>query len=171
MPHENRWRHPWSGRPVEEARLFNPAFCGELIGRTVVEFHDLNQESFGVSAAFLVLPLVLHRQTRESLPKNVSKAFANWTIEHSALLAELPGRTRHLSSVTRESLMFAVHHELLAFRAGKLLPGTQPVPIRTRKVVNTDDAQAIRNAAGLLGRWFARQRAESVILRGMGIAP
>jgi hypothetical protein len=37
MADETRWSLAWAERPAEEARIFNPAFCGELIGRTVGE--------------------------------------------------------------------------------------------------------------------------------------
>ena len=34
---ELKWDLAWSVRPPEEARNFNPAFCGELIFRAVAE--------------------------------------------------------------------------------------------------------------------------------------
>ena len=171
MAIESRGRHPWAVRPVEEARLFNPAFCGELIGRTVVEFHGTCQQSINLTTAFLVLPLVLHQPTRESLPIRASKAYTGWVAEHAALLVELPDRARRLRQISSESVMFAVHHDLLMFSNGELLPGANPVPVRNRILINTDDASAARSAAGLLGRWFARQGTQASILRGMGIAP
>ena len=57
MADETRWSIPWTERPAEEARILNPAFCGELIGRTVQEYHRTRQEALGMVTTFLVLPL------------------------------------------------------------------------------------------------------------------
>ena len=171
MADETRWSLPWAQRPVEEARVFNPAFCGELIGRTVGEYHRTRQAALSMVTAFLVLPLVLHRPTREALPRRADTAYGGWVARHSALLAELPGRTRRLRPISRESLLFAVRHQLLLFEGGGLLPGAKPVRLPTRLAVSTDDVNAARSAAGLLGRWFAGQGTQASILRGMGVAP
>lgn len=171
MDNNSRWARPWAERPVEEARLFNPAFCGELIGRTVVEFHAARQQALEFTLAYLVIPLVLHRPTREILPTRANKAFAGWTAEHSARLVELPDRTVQLRPITSEALMFAVRHELLMFRDGELVPGAHPVRLQSRKLIDTEEVRAVRKAASLLGRWFARQGTQTSVLRGMGVAP
>ena len=171
MANETRWKVPWAQRPVEEARIFNPAFCGELIGRTVCEYHRPRQAGLGVAIAFVVLPLTLHRPTRDALPRLASKTFVGWVAEHEALLAELPGRCRYLRPVSREALMFAVRHQLLTIDGDGLVPGKEPVRLRHQLVASTDEADAIRRAAGLLGRWFSRQNSQTSILQGMGVTP
>ena len=171
MADEGRWSLPWAERPAEEARVFNPAFCGELIGHTVGEYHRTRQTALNMVTAFLVLPLTLHRPTREALPGRANTAFAGWVAQHAALLIELPDRARHLRPVSREALLFAVHHQLLALNAEGLLPGAKPVRRDARFSVSTDEANAARRAAALLGRWFATQGTQASILQGMGVAP
>ena len=171
MADETRWSLPWAERPAEEARIFNPAFCAELIGRTVGEYHRTRQAALNMVTAFLVLPLTLHGPTREALPGRANTAFAGWVAEHAALLVELPDRARHLRPVSREALLFAVHHQLLALDTEGLLPGAKPVPRSARFAVSTDEVNAARSAAALLGRWFAAQRTQTSILQGMGVAP
>ena len=171
MTDETRWALAWTERPAEEARIFNPAFCGELIGRTVGEYHRTRQATLNMVTAFLVLPLTLHTPTREMLPGRANATFAGWIAEHSALLAELPDRTKRLRPVSREALLFALRHQLLAIEGGGLVPGSQPVRLRARLAVSTDEVNAARNAAGLLGRWFAGQATQTSILQGMGVAP
>ena len=121
--------------------------------------------------AFLVLPLTLHRPTREALPRRANATFAGWVAAHAALLAELPERTRRLQPVSREALLFAFRHELLAVGGGGLVPGANPVRLRTRLGVSTDEVNATRSAAGLLGRWFAGQGPQTSILQSMGVSP
>lgn len=171
MADETRWSLQWSERPAEEARIFNPAFCGELIGRTVCEYHRTRQSALSLVTAFLILPLTLHRPTRDALPGRANTAFAGWIAENSALLAELPDRARRLRPVSREALLFAVRHKLLAVEGGGLVPGAKPVRVNARPGVTTDDVNALRSAAGLLGRWFGGQATQTSILQGMGVAP
>ena len=171
MTDETRWSLSWTERPAEEARIFNPAFCAELIGRTVGEYHRTRRATLNMVTAFLVLPLTLHRPTREALPGRANTVFAGWVAEHAALLAELPERARRLRPVTREALLFAMRHQLLALEGGGFLPGAKPVLRSARLTVSTDEVNAARNAAGLLGRWFAGQSTQTLVLQGMGVAP
>ena len=171
MADESHWSLPWAERPVEEARIFNPAFCGELISHTVREYQRTRQAALNMVTAFLVLPLTLHSPTRKALPGRANTAFAGWVAEHAALLAELPERARRLRPISREALMFAVRHQLLVIDGGGLLPGAQPVRRSVLFPVNTDEVNAARSASALLGRWFAAQGTQTSILQGMGIAP
>ena len=139
---DTRWSVPWAERPAEEARVFNPAFCSELIGHTVHEYHRVRQETLGMVITFLVLPLTLHRPTREALPLRASKVFAGWVAENSALVAELPERTRRLRPVSREALLFALRHQRLALEGGGLLPGTGRIRRGTLLAASTDEVKA-----------------------------
>ena len=169
MADDTRWSIPWAERPVEEARIFNPAFCGELIGHTVHAYYRTRQEALGMVTTFLVLPLTLHRPTREALPLRANKVFAGWVAENSALLAELPVRARRLRPVSREALLFALRHGRLALEGGGLLPGAGPVQRAARLAASTDEVKAAIRAAGLLGRWFGAQSTQTAILQGMGV--
>ena len=171
MADDTLWSIPWAERPAEEARIFNPAFCGELIGRTVHEYHRTRYEALGMVTTFLVLPLTLHRPTLEILPVRANKVFAGWVAENAALLTDLPVRVRRLRPVSREALLFALRHRLLSLEGGGLLPGTDPVRRATRLATSTDEVKAAYRAASLLGRWFAGQSTQAAILQGMGVAP
>ena len=171
MADNSGWSLRWTERSSEEARVFNPAFCGELIYRTVSEHYGARRSGFSIVTAFLVLPLTLHAETREALPRRADAAFAGWVAEHGALLVNVPDRTRRLRPVSREALLFALSHRLIAMEGGGLVPGVRPVAHRARPTVSSDEVDAARRAAGLLGRWFAGQGSELSILRGIGVAP
>jgi hypothetical protein len=171
MATESRWSLTWAERPSEEASNFNPAFCGELIGRTVCEYYKAREAALNLATAFLVLPLTLHKPTRDALPGRANVAFAGWIAENNSLLAELPGRVNRLRPITREALLFAVRHRILAIREGGLVPGSKPIRLNAKPAFSTADVNEARGAAGLLGRWFANQGAQSSILQGMGVAP
>ena len=170
MP-ETHWNLAWANRPPEEARNLNPAFCAELVARTVGEFHKSRQTHLNVAVAFLVLPLTLYKPMRDALPGRANTAFATWVAENGPLLAELPGRVNRLRPISREAILFAIRYRILAIHDGGLVTGGKPVRIAAKPSPSTIDVGEARAAAGLLGRWFAGQANESSIMRGMGVAP
>lgn len=168
---EARWNSAWAMRPSEEARNFNPAFCAELVARTVGEFHKNRQKPLNIATAYLVVPLVLHPSTREALPGRASAAFGTWVAENGPILAEFPARAKRMQAVSREAVLFAIRHRVLRVHEGGLIPGEMPIRLSARPAPSTDDVNSARAAAMLLGRWFAGQAMQSAILQGFGIAP
>jgi hypothetical protein len=171
MVAESRWSLSWAERPSEEASILNPAFCGELVGRTVHEYFKNREASLSLAAIFLILPLTLHKPTRDALPKRANTAFAGWIAENNPLLAQLPDRVNRLRPITREALIFGVRHQLLAIGDGGVVPGDKPVRLNSKPALTTEDVDEARTAAGLLGRWFANQGLQASILQGMGVGP
>ena len=168
---DSGWDLAWCERPVEEARNFNPAFCCELIARTVSEYCKKRETALNFAMAFLILPLVVHRPTREALPGRANAALASWVTENNPLIAELPRRIARLRPITREALLFAVSHKVLSIQGGGLFPGKFPIRLNARPVATTDDVNEARAAAALLGRWFASQGTQTSIMQGMGVMP
>lgn len=171
MAEPARWEIPWPERPIEEAANLNPAFCGELLFRSVAAYHKLRSRPFGFALAFLVLPIILHKPTRNELPGNASAAFLAWTAAHSPALAQLPDRIVRLKPVTREALLFAVQHDVLRIEDGGFVPGGCPIRLRSTQAASTDDTAEARSAAALVGRWFANQTLPASILQGLGVSP
>ncbi len=171
MTAASHWNLAWAQRPTEEASNFNPAFCGELLCRAVGEYHKVRSTPFNVALAFLVLPLALHKPTRDRLPGRSNVAFAGWVAEHNTLIAELALRVERLRPVVRESMMFAIRQQRLAFQEGGLVPGTMKLKLAAKSDPSTPDADEARGAAALLGRWFAGQASAPAILQGFGVVP
>ena len=168
---KSRWALKWDNRAPEQKANLNPAFCGEVIGRTVCEYHNARRLPLNLAVSFLILPLTLHHTTRKALPKRANTAFASWVANNNPLLAELPRRIIRLRPITREALIFASRADLLAFQDGGLVPGGRPIRRYTKVSPTTEEVDDVRKTARLLGRWFSKQGSESAILIGMGIAP
>ncbi len=113
MEYKRRWDLEWSQRPSEEARNLNPAFCGELLFRAISDYRKLKPQPFSFALSFLILPIALHKPTRDHLPGRASTAFVGWLADHGPLLAQLPDRVLRLVPVTREALLFLVQHNEL----------------------------------------------------------
>jgi Family of unknown function (DUF6521) len=166
-----RWTLAWAERPPEEAALFNPAYCGELIARTVTEYEALRAAPLPFALAFVVLPLTLHAQTRSALPGRANTTFATWAAARSSILVELPGRILALRPVTREALLFLTQHGAVAIVPGGLIKGSRPLKLTAKRPTTSVDAETARRAAGLVGRWFANQGATALVLQSLGVRP
>lgn len=167
----SRWSLSWRDRPPEEAALLNPAFCGELIARATKDYERIRAAPFPLPLAFVVLPLVLHPPTKDALPGRANTTFATWSADNEALLAELPERTLRLRPISREALLFLTQHRALTVTAEGLKTGAAPMKLSAKTSSSTPDADDIRRAAGLIGRWFANQGAPVQILQTMGVTP
>lgn len=167
----SHWNLRWSERPAEEARIFNPAFCGEVLCRSVGEYWQRARAPMNIALAFLILPLSLHKGTRDQLPKRASVAFVGWIAEHHIVIAESALRVERMRPVVRESMIFAIRHRRLAVQDGGLIPGEARLPLSAKASVSTTDADEARSAAALLGRWFAAQGEAAPVLQGFGVLP
>lgn len=86
------WELDWTTRPREEAALFNPAFCGEIIVRSAASYLQVKPQGFALPLAYLLLPLTLSAQLRDALPRRSDTTFVTWSGLNRVLLADLPDR-------------------------------------------------------------------------------
>src|SRR5262249_804766 len=105
---------PWSDRVIEEANLFNPAFCATLLVKAVEEFSKKASSAFPFALAFLILPIVLHRSTREALPGSTITSLLPWLQENRQHLVEFPMRVKRLRAITQEAILFGLQYQTLA---------------------------------------------------------
>lgn len=169
MAERSHWTLAWRERPPEEAAHFNPAFCGELLARTIYEYQRLRSAPLPLPLAFVVLPLTLHLATRRALPRKANTTFASWSAEHEAILVGVPDRVLRLRPVTREGLLFLSQLGAAAVGADGVSRGKKPLRLSTKPPFTTEDVDEARRTAGLLGRWFAYQPSSAAILQTMGV--
>ena len=115
---KRRSRHAtWSNRVVEEANLFNPAFCAVPIAQTSEDYSKRAQHAMPFPLAFLSLPIVLHRATREALPNSTVTSLLPWVQDNREQLVDFAKRVQRLREVTREAVLFATQNEFLSVDA------------------------------------------------------
>src|SRR4051812_392663 len=102
---------------LEGRRLLNPAFAGILLLRTAQGFIKEAKSDFLFVYLYLVLPLVLHPETRERLPHTIVTKLVTWAERNGDLVAMLPRRVSELTEATREGI-FAVSTNGLATLEG-----------------------------------------------------
>ena len=71
----------WSERPIEEARLLNPAFVGTLLWSCARAYAATADQAQPYALLFVVAPVVLHKNTRESLPTTTRTSLVSWVGE------------------------------------------------------------------------------------------
>jgi hypothetical protein len=91
----------WEERPIEVANLLNPAFCALLLRGTVLEYAKTASAGMDFPLVFMVLPIVLHKATREALPKTTISKFHAWFQEHQALRIGFSTRVQQLAPFAR----------------------------------------------------------------------
>jgi hypothetical protein len=159
----------WHERPIEIRNLFNPAFCGVVLARALKAFEAEDGEGMPFSLTLLVLPLCLHRRTREAICAS-NRAYFLKVVEGSPeMLVGLPERARSLLPYAMEALGLLMHLgciEVTDQGRIKLVP---------RKVspseLGTPECQECEQAAKQLGREFARLRDRVTIFTTLGLKP
>lgn len=92
----------WNERAHEVAYLLNPSFCGRLLYSTIKIYCAGTQRAFPFPLVYLVLPLVLHKETRENI--NSRKQLHLWVQQYPQLLIDFPQRATELIPITNEAI-------------------------------------------------------------------
>jgi len=165
---------PWSSRAVEEANLFNPAFCGMLLSSSVAQFVEKASRPMPFALSFLVLPIVLHERTRQALPRSTVTGLLPWIEEHRATLIDFAVRVERLVPISREALTFSLANGALAAErdSGGLVVGAgRRSPTERRTPLFTTDARDCLERSAFLGRWFAAAGTTPTIFGAWGVRP
>ena len=175
MPELQRYfMQPWANRPVEEANLFNPAFSATLMTKTVGDFtKKAGGRQMPFALVFLVLPIIMHRGTREALPGSTVTALLPWLQENREQLVDFPARVRRLKPFSQEAVMFGVGYGALVLAdGGGLLVGRKKVSTTEKKTdLFTLEARECVDRAAFLGRWLAAAGPAATILAAWGVSP
>lgn len=144
----------WTDRNKIVANLFNPAFCGEIIRTTAKEYSKYTNTNFPYAFAFLVLPILLHKATRDRMPRSVRTYFFVWVEQNDDLFFDFSKRTRGMVKYTKEALSFLLTHGKIEFNEkGEILATDERV-----KKINKEDYEEyndILKRAEMLGKWLS----------------
>ncbi|MFJ6438760.1 three component ABC system middle component [Streptomyces sp. NPDC091416] len=142
-----------SHRNMSEAQaLFNPAFGAYLLASAVNAATKRAQQPLPWPSAFLILPLALPTDTRESLPTKSTVTLTAWANNHPRLQAAFAERAAALTTYTRTSLRTAMrHHAIDVTPAGLICPRAPKPP----SAAPGEEVADCARAAALVGRWLA----------------
>ncbi len=160
----------WEQRPFEIANLLNPAFCSIVLRDSISSFHGEMKRNMPYPLVFLVLPLVLHKPTRDTFPKRTDTKFYEWIEDNPNILVTFAfaERTRQFVPYTKETLIFGMKQKIFNIDAQGNLKSLRA--IETPWSPESKPA-LIRKKAKFLGRWFAKSGDTAKIFRWLGVLP
>ncbi len=160
----------WTDRPVTVANLLNPAFCGEILRVMIQAYEKETKKTMPFEIAFLVLPLVLHKKSRDTLPKTISKNFYEWLEENTMTKISLVSKIKDLLPYTREAILFLIYHNAI-----KISDNGELEFVKYRKsslnYINDSEVQEIYKKSQMLGKWLSKAGSTKTIYASIGIKP
>jgi len=163
---------PWMDRSPEERSLLNPSFFSLLFWHAATGHMAEGGVGLPFSTAFLVLPMVLHRETRESLPKMVTTSLPVWLDDNQLVRARLAERARTFVPYTKEALMFGGMRGFLNVSADAVSAEQGwKRKISAELGRSSDEVRSCAKRADFLGRWFARAGSPATVMALMGVRP
>lgn len=162
----------WKNRSPEERALLNPSFFSLLLWHAAIGHATETSAGLPFGTGFLVLPILLHRGTRDSLPKTVATSVPVWLDNNPLVRARLAERARTLVPYTREALLFGGTHGIFTVQADRITAeqGWQRrITAELRR--SSDEVGFCAKRAEFLGRWFARAGSPATVMALMGVRP
>ncbi|MBM7620179.1 hypothetical protein JOC95_002032 [Bacillus tianshenii] len=163
----------WDNRPVEIANLVNPSFCAFLIHEMVKGYEEIADENRGITFElfFLALPILLHKPTKELLPRTTRTYMHSWLQSNPKVRIGFASRAREMVPYTKEAIHFLMIRDLLIVNEeGFISTSTSRLRIRI-------DSEAKRylldyqKKAKFIGKWFALTGTSSTIYTMWGVSP
>ncbi|MEV6986502.1 three component ABC system middle component [Sphaerisporangium sp. NPDC051017] len=158
----------WADRSPESAALLNPALMAVISTNAAMQYERESDKAMPWYLTFLVAPLVLHKGTREALPRSTRTHLSTWITDNPVIRAGFPQRAQALTEHVREGLRFGMAHGTLVVTDDGGLRGT--LSASARPIEGGDAAQIVR-AAGLVGKWFTRADQPATLFALFGVAP
>lgn len=163
---------PWSQRSREERALLNPGFCATLLWHAVRGYASVGSGALSFEEAFLVLPFVLHRKTREALPRDIRTSLVVWLNDNPLARGRIASLARLLVTFTKEGMTFGGVYGLIRIDEGRFHAEEgrkQSVNQSLRE--SSDEVRVCAKRAEFVGKWFAQAGSAPTVLALMGVRP
>lgn len=163
----------WNNRPVEIANLINPSFCAFLIHETVKGYEEIAHGNKGISydLLFLALPILLHKATKEILPRTTRTYMHTWLQNNPEVRVGYATRAREMIPYTKEAIHFLMVRDLLSVNKDGYLSTSEfrmRLSLEIEVKIYLVDYQ---RKAKLIGKWFALTGTSSTIYTMWGVSP
>lgn len=153
----------WTERPRAEATLLNPALVAVLLAEAARNY-DSENGGMPWPLLFLIPPLVLHRPTRDALPRDTRTHFSAWVRRYPLLRAGFPGRAAAMVPITREGIRLGMRSGVLSAENGNLRGHIESEP-------PPGELKGLMKRAALVGRWLSKTDQPSTVFALLGVAP
>lgn len=162
----------WPERPFEEANLLNPPFCCLGVTAAVIGYGDERGQGMPLPLVYMVLPIVLHRSTREQLPGNRRTSLPAWIQDNPSVRVLFYERLISLKLHTREAILFGSSRGWLSTgEDGSVLTRKRESSLRRAVQQREDEMKNCITKALFVGRWFAAAGSAATVMTLWGIRP
>lgn len=161
---------PWEERTREEAYLLNPSFCCAIIASACYGYREAKSQSLPFALAFMVLPIILHKHTRESLPRTSRTSVPAWLQEHAETRIGFHERLMALQSHTREAIRFGLVFNWIDVGESGGISCAAPTTLINRAIHSLEgDAKECVSRTRFLGKWFSTMASTETTMALWGI--
>lgn len=161
----------WSDRPIEQARLLNPAFLAALIWSCAEGYGSINVEGIPYPLLFVSMPIVLHKSTRGSLPRAVSTSLAAWLGQNPQIHVRFAERATALVPIIKEGVLFGANGQMLNVSSSQIMAATKPRSMSRFLKESSAEVQECMAKAKFVGKWFALSGDYTTIMTLFGVMP
>ncbi|MBF4693976.1 three component ABC system middle component [Fusibacter ferrireducens] len=159
----------WNERSPEVANLLNPSFCSVILYSVIIEYEKVSEMSFPFPLAYLVLPIILHKSTRDVI--NSRTKMSVWIESNPHLLIGFSHRTKSLVSYTNEAIEFLLRLNVITINSdGMSIIKSLGTSIK-RYSKDDDEIDSIISKSSHLAKWFYRMNSVENIYIAWGVRP
>lgn len=159
----------WDQRPFEIRNLFNPAFCGLILFRALYAYEEEDARGMPFSLSLLVLPLCLHKDSREVIASSPRSYLLKTTEKNQQVMVGLASRVTQMLPYAFEGFGLLMERGCITIADNGRI---QTVHKTVRKAVDgTDETVSCQKVARIVGREFARIADRATIYTTFGIRP
>jgi len=158
----------WNERTQEIANLLNPPFCASIIYSVSHEYQKIKGVPMPYVLVYLILPIVLHRNTREII--NSKTNMTVWIQRNPNVLVGYPERAKSLVPFTNEAVEYLLIQKNITLDEFGL---SIIKPLSKAAMGKTKDKEILEcyNKSEHLGRWFVQTGNEENIYTVWGVKP
>jgi len=159
----------WDQRPFEIRNLFNPAFCGLVLFRALQGYEEKAPLGMPFSLALLVLPLCLHKNTREVFATNSRSYLLKIVVKNPQVQVGFADRVTAMLPYSFEGFGLLMERDCIRVVDGGRL---QTVSGKVRKLVKgTDETKSCQRVARFVGMEFASIDDRVTVYTTFGVRP
>ncbi len=159
----------WDQRPFEIRNLFNPAFCGLVLFRAMQGYEEEDPRGIPFSLSLLVLPLSLHKDSREVIAASSKSYLMKITEKNPQMLVRFADRATAMLPYAFEGFGLLMERSCISVADDGRI---QAIPNKVRmSVKGTDETKSCQRVARFVGKEFARIADRVTIYTTFGIRP
>lgn len=159
----------WHLRPPEIRTLFNPAFCGLILAQGIKGYNQETKSPIPYSLTLLILPISLHKRTRDSILENKQSYLTKIIEMHPEIRVNLANRAKGLFPYAMEGFAYLMNSGFIQIDDSGgivLIKGTLGNSYKGSR-----DTQDCQHAAFLIGKKFGKVKDKVTVYTTLGIKP